>query len=202
MNKKYSGFTLVEMLIVMGIIIILTVVGITAGRFAINRANDVAHRNAADQLYTSLQAYYTDKRRYPAATDTTVCTGGVCSVQILVGTPQGTTGTLVPYIDKDAFDGGSTATYFYGVGGDAGDQAVLVCVTLRGAAAENNIHPEGAVYCAGNGISVNTMVFDGAVNTAVTIPVKEMTFSEHETDPAWGVFASGGSTWNGDTWEE
>ena len=84
MSKKYSGFTLVEMLIVMGIIIILTVVGITAGRFAINRANDVAHRNAADQVYTSLQAYYTDNRRYPAPADTTICTGGVCSIKILV----------------------------------------------------------------------------------------------------------------------
>ena len=53
MSNKYKGFTLVEMLIVMGIIIILMVVGITAGRFAINRANDAAHRNAADQIYTS-----------------------------------------------------------------------------------------------------------------------------------------------------
>ncbi|NLZ24414.1 prepilin-type N-terminal cleavage/methylation domain-containing protein, partial [Candidatus Dojkabacteria bacterium] len=38
MNRKYSGFTLIEMLIVMGIIIILMIVGITAARFAINRA--------------------------------------------------------------------------------------------------------------------------------------------------------------------
>ena len=149
MDKKYSGFTLVEMLIVMGIIIILTVVGITAGRFAINRANDIAHRNAADQVYTSLQAYYTDKRRYPAESDSTMCPGGQCSIKVLVGTPRGTKGTLVPYIDQDSFDGGSTATYFYGVGGDSGDQAVLVCVTLRGDATENNTHPDGAVYCAG-----------------------------------------------------
>lgn len=205
MNRKYSGFTLVEMLIVMGIIIILTVVGITAGRFAINRANDVAHRNAVDQVYTSLQAYYTDERRYPASADTTICTGGVCSVQILVGTPQGTKGTLVPYIDQDAFDGGSTATYFYGVGGDSGDQAVLVCVTLRGDAVENNTHPDGAVYCNGNGIGVDNIVFDGPAVSG-PVPVKEMSFDEYGEDngedTVWGKFASGGSTWNGTTWEE
>ena len=117
MNRKYSGFTLVEMLIVMGIIIILAVVGITAGGFAINRANDVAHRNAVDQIYTSLQAYYTDEREYPKAED---CGGSNCTVASLVG-PQdeavnGGDGWLVPYIDKDAFDGGSEASYWYGVG--------------------------------------------------------------------------------------
>lgn len=201
MNKKYSGFTLVEMLIVMGIIIILTVVGITAGRFAINRANDVAHRNAVDQVYTSLQAYYTDNRRYPAHNDPVMCNSGTCSVEILVGTPQGEAGTLVPYIDKDSFDGGSTATYFYGVGGDAGDQAVLVCVTLRGDAAENTVHPDGAVYCAGNGIGVIDMVFDGAGAGGVTVPVKEMTYDEYNEQGVWATFGSGGSTWNGDSWD-
>lgn len=201
MNKKYSGFTLVEMLIVMGIIIILTVVGITAGRFAINRANDVAHRNAVDQVYTSLQAYYTDNRRYPKHndTDTTMCGGDVCTLQELVGTPQGDEGTLVPYIDKDSFDGGTTATYFYGVGGEAGDQAVLVCVTLRGAATENVTHPDGAVYCAGNGIGVTDMQFENGSKT--TVPVKEMTYDEYNKKDVWTKFASGGSEWNGDTWD-
>ena len=199
MNKKYSGFTLVEMLIVMGIIIILTVVGITAGRFAINRANDVAHRNAVDQVYTSLQAYYTDNRKYPAHNDPVMCNSGTCSVEILVGTPQGEAGTLVPYIDKDSFDGGSTATYFYGVGGDSGDQAVLVCVTLRGDAAENTAHPDGAVYCAGNGIGVTDMQFENGSKT--TVPVKEMTYDEYNEKDVWTKFASGGSEWNGDTWD-
>jgi len=115
MNKKYSGFTLVEMLIVMGIIIILTVVGITAGGFAINRANDVAHRNAVDQLFTSLQAYYTDEREYPSG-DGDCGPATVCTPELLVGPRDGGDGFLVPYIDKDSFDGGSAATYWYFVG--------------------------------------------------------------------------------------
>jgi len=150
MNKKYSGFTLVEMLIVMGIIIILTVVGITAGRFAINRANDVAHRNAVDQLFTSLQAYYTDEREYPSS-DGDCGTSTVCTPELLVGPVGENDGYLVPYIDKDAFDGGSAATYWYFVGGDGGDQSVLVCVSLRGLAAENKDRDDGEIYCNGNG---------------------------------------------------
>ncbi len=201
MNKKYSGFTLVEMLIVMGIIIILTVVGITAGRFAINRANDVAHRNAVDQVYTSLQAYYTDKRAYPIdSVEDSACAGTICSLKELVG-DQDTVGYLVPYIDANSFDGGTTATYFYGVGGDSGDQAVLVCVTLRGDAAENTVHPDGAVYCAGNGIGVVNMVFDGAGAGGVTVPVKEMTYDEYNDKGVWATFGSGGSTWNGESWD-
>lgn len=185
MNRKYSGFTLVEMLIVMGIIIILMVVGITAGRFAINRANDVAHKNAVDQIYTSLQAYYTDEREYPDPTNTTLCPGGSCTVATLVGDAD-TAGTLVPYIDLNAFDGGSKASYFYQVGGDGGNQAVLVCVTLRGPSVENNDKDDGEVYCNGNGIG-ETDIWGGVV-TKKTITPADAT--------AWPTFASGGSEWD------
>ncbi len=193
MNRKYSGFTLVEMLIVMGIIIILMVVGITAGRFAINRANDVAHKNAVDQVYVSLQAYYTDEREYPTGGGKP-CTGTVCTFAELVGDAN-TSGLLVPYIDAYSFDGSSISSYFYGVGGDGGNQAVLVCVTLRGDALENSTHPDGAVYCAGNGIGVPDMDFGGATPTTVT--VAEMKGEGGETDdPAWTTFSSGGSEWD------
>lgn len=161
MNRKYSGFTLVEMLIVMGIIIILMVVGITAGRFAINRANDVAHKNAVDQVYTSLQAYYTDNREYPIAED---CGDAACTIESLVS--NGEAGYLVPYIDQDSFDGGSEASYYYAVGGDGGDQAVLVCVSLRGLGDDNAQRDDGEVYCNGNGFGSDILPpFTFAVTT-------------------------------------
>ena len=202
MNKKYSGFTLVEMLIVMGIIIILTVVGITAGRFAINRANDVAHRNAVDQVYTSLQAYYTDEREYPinVVGDSPACEGTICSLKELVG-DQDTVGLLVPYIDANSFDGGTAASYFYGVGGDGGNQAVLICVTLRGPSEDNFDHPDGAVYRAGNGIGAIDPAIQFENGSSDLIPVAEMTYKDHHEDTAWAVFQSGGSEWN-DGWGE
>jgi type II secretory pathway pseudopilin PulG len=196
MNKKYSGFTLVEMLIVMGIIIILTVVGITAGRFAINRANDVAHRNAVDQVYTSLQAYYTDEREYPInGIGISNCVGTICSLKELVG-DQDDTGLLVPYIDANSFDGGTTASYFYGVGGDGGNQAVLICVTLRGPSEDNYDHPDGAVYCAGNGIGAVDPAIQFENGNSGPIPIAEMTYKDYNGNPAWAVFQSGGSEWD------
>ncbi len=134
MNRKYSAFTLVEMLIVMGILIILMAVGITAGRFAINRANDVAHQNAADQIYTALQAYYTDEREYPSATEMPD-----------FGTGMATGGVLAKYMGDGEFTGGTDATFYYWL--DDLGQSVLVCVSKGGHSDETH----RGFYCTGNG---------------------------------------------------
>ena len=136
MKKTFKAFTLVEMLIVMGIVIILMAVGIVAGRFAINRANDVQHQNAADNLYIAAQAYYADYREYPNITSfanaTTGCTGEDC---------------IAEYLDEGAFNGGTDATYYYHLGDGGGtNQAVLICVSLGGFDDVNN----RGFYCAGN----------------------------------------------------
>ncbi|MDY0096979.1 MAG: type II secretion system protein [Candidatus Dojkabacteria bacterium] len=140
MNRKYSGFTLVEMLIVMGIIIILMAVGIAAGRFAINRANDVAHQNAADQLFIASQSFLTDEREYPMVTDwkeaLDACSdGGPC---------------LTEYLSIGEFRGGTDATFYYWTSG-AHDSA-LVCVSLGGPNDEDG----RGFYCTGNGFSSDT----------------------------------------------
>ena len=187
MNRKYSGFTLVEMLIVMGIIIILMVVGITAGRFAINRANDVAHRNAVDQITVSLRAYYTDEREYPYATR---CgTGGAvpCTINGLIGS-QTAPGYLVPYIDLGAFDGGSKSSYIYQVGGDGGNQSFLVCVTLRGIDSDMFTVPprsDAEVYCNGTGLGDST-IFGGNVTQKQITPTSP-------SAAAWTALS--GATW-------
>ena len=111
-ENKYLAFTLVEMLIVMGIVVILMAVGIASGRFAIQRANRIEHQNAADQIYQGLQSYYTDNRQFPDEP---------ASVSALVTTD------LAEYIDE--FDGGSEATYMYAV--DSTNQEMLVCVDRK-----------------------------------------------------------------------
>ena len=138
MNRKYSAFTLVEMLIVMGILIILMAVGITAGRFAINRANDVAHQNAADQIYTALQAYYTDNREYPDGT-----------AMADFGTGMATGGVLATYMGDGEFTGGTDATFYYWLG-DLG-QSVLVCVS-KGGHGDETLR---GFYCTGNGFGAD-----------------------------------------------
>lgn len=138
MNRKYSGFTLVEMLIVMGIIIILMAVGIAAGRFAINRANDVAHQNAADQLFTAVQSFLTDEREYPnlVANWTVALDAENC-------TPSATQQCLGEYLSLGEFRGGTDATYYYWTD----TSSALVCVSLGG---YGDVDDRG-FYCTGNG---------------------------------------------------
>ena len=139
MKRKYSAFTLVEMLIVMGILIILMAVGITAGRFAINRANDVAHQNAADQIYTAMQAYYTDNREFPNP--------GVPApdgIQGGFGGAMAVGGVLAEYMGDGEFTGGTDATFYYWV--DELNQSILVCVSKGGIEDETF----RGFYCTGN----------------------------------------------------
>lgn len=135
MNRKsYKAFTLIEMLIVMGILIILMAVGVAAGRFAIDRANEISHKNGATQLYQALQAYYTDNLKFPD--------GGSSFENML--SPSG---ELIKYLDMGSFKGGTDATYYYFVDGQ--NQSVIVCVTL------GNFGDSGkkGVACVGNGFN-------------------------------------------------
>jgi type II secretory pathway pseudopilin PulG len=137
MRKNFKAFTLVEMLIVMGIIIILMTVGITAGRYAINRANDVAHQNAVDNIYTAVQAYYADNRQFPAINNfETALDAGQSPLPAF---------SIAEYMDEGAFDGGTDATYYYDI--DTLSQEVLVCVSLFGDITSDQL---GEFYCNGN----------------------------------------------------
>lgn len=138
MERKYSAFTLVEMLIVMGILIILMAVGITAGRFAINRANDVAHQNAADQIYTALQAYYTDNREFPQISNFGDSMARNC-------TPSGTLKCINTYMGDGEFTGGTDATFYYYVEPNR-QQEVMICVSKGGHADAT----KRGFYCTGN----------------------------------------------------
>jgi type II secretory pathway pseudopilin PulG len=135
-RKAYKAFTLIEMLIVMGILIILMVVGVAAGRFAINRANEIANRNGATQLYQALQGHYTDYGKYPA-----VDTNG--SFADVVNGDSGEN-TIGQYLDMGSF-GGKEATYVYLPNSER--QSLLICVTLGGTGDSG----QKGIVCAGNG---------------------------------------------------
>lgn len=200
MNKRvYGAFTLVEMLVVMGILIILMVVGIAAGSFALNRANDVAHRNGADQLYEGLQAYYIDHRAYPTikscGTDE-LGNGVTCTPKLLMEEPD----KLGEYMDVGSFNGGSGATYTYFVGGDNSDQAVLICVTMRGLYPVNQELDDGAYYCAGNGFDEPTMSDGGSNTININTPLIE------KGTPLWTSYFEGkefasSSDWDDGAWQ-
>jgi len=189
MKKRfYEAFTLVEMLIVMGILIILMVIGITAGRFAINRANDVAHQNAADQIYQGLQAYYTDNRVFPPEQ----------LISNLVGNPGACTqeqNLLCDYMDSGSFKGGTEATYHYFVDDDANGQSVLVCVTLGGLGDARH----RGIYCTGNGFGDANLSI-GVSESASNLTSKDIPYDE-ENSIYSTISGVDGADWNGNSWD-
>lgn len=180
-KNLYEAFTLVEMLIVMGILIILMAVGITAGRYAINRANDVAHQNAADQLYTSLQAYYTDSREFPALNTT----NGATLADMVK------TGALSKYLDNGAFNGGTAATFYYATSTDG--QVVLVCVSKGGLSDSKHL----GVYCTGNGFG-STDVAGGLIKSK-DVAYSSSTGTDYDAVTGSSTTFSK-SNWDGKAW--
>lgn len=146
--KKYKAFTLVEMLIVMGILIVLMAIGILVGRYAIQKAQDVKHQDAANALYSALVKYKLDNKKYPMIGS---CSG--CIEKELFAYALGYNGTpsnyiLKKYTDEDSkFDGGSDTTYYYSVD-PIDQQTALVCVSLGGIDDER----ERGFYCTGDGL--------------------------------------------------
>lgn len=69
MLKKKTGFTLVELLVVVAIIAILVTIVIIAinPRTVIQQTNDTKKRSEMNQIKTALQLYFNDNNSYPAA---------------------------------------------------------------------------------------------------------------------------------------
>lgn len=164
MPKRYKAFTLVEMLIVMGILIVLLAVGVLVARYAIQKAQDVKHKNAVRTLYSSLIKYKNINGKYPGIGS---CTG--CIEREFFAYSLGYNGTennyiLKEYADEDGiFDGGAEATYYYDVD-DIDQQFVIVCVSLGGIDDEG----ERGFYCVGDGIGILpeiTPVTDSDINS-------------------------------------
>ena len=189
MKNNYKGFTLVEMLVVMGILMILMAVGIASGRYAIQRANDIAHQDAADELWDALVGYYTDKRIYPKGDkdcDRTSASVGA-STDTFTQTPEKlTTDCLINYLDG-SFDGGSATTYYYAVATNR--QSAIVCVAKGGVGDES----ERGFYCTGNGFN-DTALFGELFNASEY---------DHTGEPAQKLLTSqdvSRSDWNGKEW--
>lgn len=148
MRSKYKAFTLVEMLMVMGILIILMVIGVTVGRYAVQSAQDSQHKDAARTLYATLLKYKLENGKFP---ELGTCPN--CIEREMFAYSLGYNGTpedhiLKPYMEEEGgFDGGAEATYYY-VADEYDQQFVVLCVSLGGIDDEQ----ERGFFCTGNGI--------------------------------------------------
>lgn len=150
MKQRYKAFTLIELIVVMGILIILMAIGIAIGRYAIQKSQDTYHKDAARNLYTALVKYKLDNKKYPELGN---C--GSCIEEEFFSYALGYNGTvdqhiLVSYMEEETkFDGGGDATYYYAVD-EYDQQFVIVCVSLGGV----DDQTQRGFYCTGDGMGM------------------------------------------------
>ena len=66
LNKKASGFTLIELMIVMVILAVLAAVGINSFVSSQKKSRDSTRKSSLKNVVTALELYYNDKGKYPA----------------------------------------------------------------------------------------------------------------------------------------
>ena len=71
------GFTMIEILIVMSIIVILTTFGLTQYRHSVIYAREAVLKQDLFQLRDAIDQYYADKSQYPSTLDALVSEGYV-----------------------------------------------------------------------------------------------------------------------------
>jgi len=67
--NKLSGFTLIELIVVMALIMILSVVGIGTYTQATVKGKDTQRKSDLNQIAKAVESFYTDVGRYPLSED-------------------------------------------------------------------------------------------------------------------------------------
>jgi general secretion pathway protein G len=66
-TQRSHGFTLIELMIVMVIIVLLASVGVAIYGNSVKNSRDVALRHDLTEMRKAIDAYYADKQKYPAS---------------------------------------------------------------------------------------------------------------------------------------
>src|SRR5215510_621574 len=67
MARARDGFTLIELMIVMVIIVLLASVGVAIYGNSVKNSREVALRHDLTEMRKAIDAYYADKQKYPAS---------------------------------------------------------------------------------------------------------------------------------------
>src|SRR5580765_7220575 len=94
--RRDRGFTMIEILIVMSIIVILTTFGLTQYRHSVIYAREAVLKQDLFQLRDAIDQYYADKSQYPSTLDALVSEGYVRKLPEDPFTKSNTTWTTVP----------------------------------------------------------------------------------------------------------
>jgi|SRR3954447_24123987 general secretion pathway protein G len=72
MRTRQSGFTLIELMIVMALIVILASIGMTQYSHSVTRAKEATLKEDLFRMKDAIDQYYADKNKYPPTLDALV----------------------------------------------------------------------------------------------------------------------------------
>ena len=71
-RRGYAGFTLIELMVVMSLIVVLASIGLTLYANSVTRAKEAVLREDLYRMRDAIDQYYADKNKYPASLETLV----------------------------------------------------------------------------------------------------------------------------------
>lgn len=134
---KVKGFSIVELVVVIAVLIILSGIGVAGTSFILDYSRKQVLRSAVDQLSTATVTYWSSKGKYPSTSGT----GRVNTISILVNSSN-----LGPFLEK--FDPNAEADFYYLIDNATSPTVYAYCVKLE----------EKSLYCAGNGVGSNKIL--------------------------------------------
>lgn len=114
--NKTNGFTLVELLIVIGIIGILATLLMSNFIGVRQRARDAQRKSDIRQIQSALEIYRSDQDTYPSATNSSV---GACASSLTGGSPANTYMRKIPCDPSGSSYQFNNGNYYYSVGSNS-----------------------------------------------------------------------------------
>jgi general secretion pathway protein G len=68
-KRRPSGFTLIELMVVMSLIVVLATIGLTTYTNSVTRAKEAVLKEDLFRMRDAIDQYYADKNRYPSSLD-------------------------------------------------------------------------------------------------------------------------------------
>ncbi len=69
MRRRSPGFTLIELMVVMSLIVVLASIGLTVYANSVHRAKEAVLKEDLYRMRDAIDQYYADKNRYPGSLD-------------------------------------------------------------------------------------------------------------------------------------
>lgn len=115
-----QGFTLMELLVVMGIIVLLMGVGIVSYTSTNKKARDAKRKADIESIRSALELYRSDQGRYPSlSVNASNC---LTATSITAGST-----TYLAVVPKDIKDDGATYCYKYSLGASPYTTYTITC---------------------------------------------------------------------------